>query len=199
MPRKSKGTMVSGSWTGLGPARMLDRRFLGATPIHRCPRNDWTFAMLYRWEFSAAMIFHMCWATRTRIRILKKFSRIMDENKDWPHEIWFERCQFATTLLTIFGSSRMWTFIVYVSDAVEKNRMVAFPWVNFMKSKIRHLPFGSALFSHPGRAQCSATTGNTTTIPTISNCWKKIKKKICEGQILRKLMNMPRASVTPKI
>ena len=82
---------------------------------------------------------------------------------------------------------------------LKKNRMVAFPWVNFMKSKIRHLPFGSALFSHPGRAQCSATTGNTTTIPTISNCWKKIKKKICEGQILRKLMNMPRASVTPKI
>ena len=27
----------------------------------------------------------------------------------------------------------------------------------------------------------------------------KIKKKICEAQILRKLMNMPRSSVTPKI
>ena len=82
---------------------------------------------------------------------------------------------------------------------LKKNRMVALPWVNFMKSKIRHLPFGSALFSHHGRAQCSATTRNTTAIPTISNRWKKIKKKICEGQILRKLMNMPRSSVTPKI
>ena len=82
---------------------------------------------------------------------------------------------------------------------LKKNRMVAFPWVNFMKSKIRHLPFGSALFSHPGRAQCSATTGNTTTIPTISIRSKKIEKKISEAQILRKLMNMPRSSVTPKI
>ena len=82
---------------------------------------------------------------------------------------------------------------------LKKNRMVAFPWVNFTKSKILHLPFGSALFSHPGRAQRSATTGNTTTIPTISMCWKQIKNKISEAQISRKLVNMPRSSVTPKI
>ena len=128
--------MVSGSWTGLGPTRMLDRRRSGgATPIHRYARNVWTFAMLYRWEFCAAMIFHMCWAPRTRIRILKKFSSITDENKDWPHEIWFERCQFATTLLTIFGSSRMWTFTVYVSDAVEKKSNGCFPMRKFHENR----------------------------------------------------------------
>ena len=152
--------MVSGSWTGLGPTRMLDRRFLGATPIHRYARNGWTFAMLYRWEFSAAMIFHMCWATRTRIRTLKKFFSIMDENKDWPHEIWFERCQFATTLLTIFGSSRMWTFIVYVSGAVEKKSNGCFPMGKFYEIKNLTSPlwvcsvqpsWPGTVFSHNGQ------------------------------------------------
>ena len=155
--------------------------------------------MLYRWEFSAAMIFHMCWAPRTRIRILKKFDSIMDENKDWPHEIWFKRCQFATTLLTIFGSSRMWTFIVYVSDAVEKKSNGCFPMRKFHEIENSTSPLWvcSVQPSWPGTV--FSHNGQHNNNPNNLNLLEKIKKKISEVQISRKLMNMPRSSVTPKI
>ena len=93
----------------------------------------------------------------------------------------------------------MRTFIVYASGAVEKKSNGCFPMGKFHEIENFTSPLWvcSVQPSWPGTV--FSHNGQHNNNPNNLKLLEKINKKICEGQILRKLMNMPRSSVPPKI